>query len=418
MLVANRLGVLSFANLPLVFLYAGRNNLLLWMTNWSHSTFILLHRWVAAIATLQAMLHSLTYLYAYVKAGKHAAESKLPYWYWGIIGTLGMAILFPTSASPIRRKAYEFFLAWHIIISILVVAGCYWHIVFEFQHSWGYETWIIVTMVIWAFDRVARLLRVARTGVKNAKITIIDDEYMKVTIPWLVTDGIVYLYFPTLTWRIWENHPFSVASTMLPVSSPVQIRHKASSAQEQDDIEKHPETHSASARCDDHSLTQRRFRTDTTFYIRSKTGLTASLRRRSALLVLIEAGYHSHSVSSLASSPTLVIIVGGVGITAVLPHLRAHTGRVKVYWGCRTYALIEDVKATGALDYVEVETFVRERMCIKDILATELTRESGEIAVLISGPEDMTSEVRNTVGQIVRQGTGIVAKLFVESFGW
>lgn len=32
MLVSNRLGLLSFANLPLVFLYAGRNNFLLWLS--------------------------------------------------------------------------------------------------------------------------------------------------------------------------------------------------------------------------------------------------------------------------------------------------------------------------------------------------------------------------------------------------
>lgn len=36
--VGNRFGVLRFANLPLVVLYAGRNNVLLWLTNWSHST--------------------------------------------------------------------------------------------------------------------------------------------------------------------------------------------------------------------------------------------------------------------------------------------------------------------------------------------------------------------------------------------
>ena len=68
MLISNRIGLLSFANLPLVFLYAGRNNILLWITDWSHSTFLLLHRWIAAIATLQVILHSVIYLYVYVRA--------------------------------------------------------------------------------------------------------------------------------------------------------------------------------------------------------------------------------------------------------------------------------------------------------------------------------------------------------------
>jgi hypothetical protein len=418
MLVGNRLGLLSFANLPLVFLYAGRNNLLLWLTNWSHSTFILLHRWIAAIATLQAILHSLIYLYAYVKAGTHAEESKLPYWYWGIIGTLGMAILFPTSISPIRRKAYELFLAWHIIISILVVAGCYWHIVFEFQHSWGYETWIIITMAIWAFDRLARWFRIARTGLKTAEVTVIDDEYIRVTIPGVSTDGIAYLYFPTLTWRVWENHPFSVASTILPSPTLALAHGKATSLESHDDIEKHPEIHSASPRSNSHSFSHHAVQAGTTFYIRSKTGLTSSLRRRTTLPVLLEAGYHSHSIGSLAASPTLIALVGGVGITAVLPFLRAHPGRVKLYWGCRTQALVDDVKRTGALERVEVEVFIGERMRVADVLTSELTNGSGEVAVLISGPEGMTSEVRNTVGEIVRRGDGVKAKLYVESFSW
>lgn len=81
MLISNRLGLLSFANLPLVFLYAGRNNLLLWVTGWSHPTFLLVHRWIAAIATLQAILHSIIYLDVYIKNGTHANESREPYWY-------------------------------------------------------------------------------------------------------------------------------------------------------------------------------------------------------------------------------------------------------------------------------------------------------------------------------------------------
>ena len=39
-----RTGTLGFAILPLVILFSGRNNILLWLSNWSHSTFLLLHR--------------------------------------------------------------------------------------------------------------------------------------------------------------------------------------------------------------------------------------------------------------------------------------------------------------------------------------------------------------------------------------
>lgn len=42
--IANRLGVLSFANVPLLVLFAGRNTLILWLTNWSRTTLLLVHR--------------------------------------------------------------------------------------------------------------------------------------------------------------------------------------------------------------------------------------------------------------------------------------------------------------------------------------------------------------------------------------
>ncbi|KAH9868177.1 hypothetical protein J1614_007249 [Plenodomus biglobosus] len=380
MLVSNRLGVLSFANMPLLFLYAGRNNLLLWLTDWSHSTFLILHRWIAAIATLQAILHSILYLEAFLRAGTHASEAKEPYWYWGIIATLGMTILFPSSILPIRKKVYELFLAWHVAISILVIAGCYWHIVFRYQHEWGYETWVIVCMAVWGFDRIARLVRILLNGVQTAEITVIDHEYIGVTVPNISATGHAYLYFPTLTWRLWENHPFSVASTFLPHTAPHTSQHPSLSST---DIEKQPARLSSPLHSPPNTPTQTTasappLQNGITFYVRTHTGITSLLRTKSTLPVLVEAGYTSHSPSSLHTSPTLIAIAGGVGITAVLPHLRTHPGRVKLYWGCRTRGLVEAVRSSSALRGVEQEVFVGERIGVGAVLEREIVGGRGE----------------------------------------
>lgn len=206
--VSNRAGVLSFANIPLLFLYSGRNNVLLWLTNWSHSTFLLLHRWVAAICTIEACLHSAIYLQIYTANGTHSSESKLQYWYWGIIATLAMVVLLPASTLQIRRKCYELFLAWHIVLSVLVLVGCYLHISYRYAHQWGYENWIYIAFAIWAFERGFRILRMTRHGLLTARVSVVDDEYIKLEVPGIAARGHVYLYFPTLTWRVWENHPF------------------------------------------------------------------------------------------------------------------------------------------------------------------------------------------------------------------
>ncbi|KAF4835787.1 Ferric/cupric reductase transmembrane component B [Colletotrichum tropicale] len=424
MLISNRLGLLSFANLPLVFLYAGRNNLLLWVTDWSHSTFLLVHRWIAAIATLQAILHSIIYLDVYIKNGTHATESREPYWYWGIIATLGLIVMFPSSVIPIRRKIYEAFLAWHIAVAILIIAGCYWHIVFEFKHQWGYEVWIIVCMAIWAFDRVFRVLRLLRHDVKTADITAVDSEYVRVTVPGVSASGVAYLYFPTLTWRVWENHPFSISSGILSSTrSRIEVGRQIDG-----DIEKI--SNSSIQAADKRSAVSHRPVSSSqtsdkppemgiTFYIRTQTGLSSLLSTRSTIPVLVESGYSSHAplFESPHKAPTLVAIAGGVGITALLPSLAGHPGRSKLFWGCRSQALVDDIEVSGSLWRVEKEVFIGKRMDVRDVLEGELSATS-EVCVMVCGPEGLSDEVRTVFSEIVRKENGAKARLIVESFSW
>ncbi|KAL1888402.1 hypothetical protein Sste5346_009610, partial [Sporothrix stenoceras] len=63
--VGNRTGTLSFVNISMAVLLAGRNNLLLSLTCWSQSTFLTLHRWVARVGTVQAVVHAIVYTLAY-----------------------------------------------------------------------------------------------------------------------------------------------------------------------------------------------------------------------------------------------------------------------------------------------------------------------------------------------------------------
>lgn len=65
--MADRTGIIAYANLPLLWLFAGRNDLLLWLTGWSFSTFNLFHRYVARVATAEAIAHSFGYtVFSYI----------------------------------------------------------------------------------------------------------------------------------------------------------------------------------------------------------------------------------------------------------------------------------------------------------------------------------------------------------------
>jgi len=61
---------MSFANFPLLWLFGGRNNILMWATGWSFATFNIYHRHVARVATLQGVVHSLLYVVIYIRGKK------------------------------------------------------------------------------------------------------------------------------------------------------------------------------------------------------------------------------------------------------------------------------------------------------------------------------------------------------------
>jgi hypothetical protein len=61
--VADRTGIIAWYNLPLLWLLAGRNDFLLWLTGCSYATLQVFHRWAARITALQALVHSAVFIY-------------------------------------------------------------------------------------------------------------------------------------------------------------------------------------------------------------------------------------------------------------------------------------------------------------------------------------------------------------------
>lgn len=80
---SDRTGYLSYANLAILWLFAIRNNILLWMTGWSFATFNRFHRWVARVATLQAVLHSVGYtVFSFMEGGSADYYASFLEQYW------------------------------------------------------------------------------------------------------------------------------------------------------------------------------------------------------------------------------------------------------------------------------------------------------------------------------------------------
>lgn len=436
---------MSFADLSLLFLYSSHNNFLLWLTDWSHSTFLLLHRWVGYIAVIQACLHSAALLHLYIVIESYESSVVEKWWYWGIIAILSMVIIWALSILPLRQRLYEFFLLTHIALTVLVLVGGYLHVFYLYENNWGYEIYIYVAGAVWGADRAIRVWRFVRNGVRRAHVTKVDDDYVRIDIDGVSAHGHVYLYFPTLSIKFWENHPFSVASSFAGrprPTPPLAIRPATTGG----DAEKPsvPATttiaaakSTASGGSDAHSDSGPSDaspaapaapgvavpRPSLTILARVRTGLTASLTAHagSSLAVLVESSYHSPAQQAeLDRCASLVCIAGGVGVSTVLPLLQRHPGpRARLYWGIHRASLKDAV--ADELHGLDVVCSVGARLDLREILVTELGRkdEGGEVGIVVSGPEGMADDMRAIVCEVSARGLAKRGVVFVdEAFSW
>ena len=136
-----------------------------------------------------------------------------------IVRTVWACLGKQTSSLILGHGLHEFFLGLHIVLAILVIIGCWYHVVLMWGHNF-YLNWLYAAIAVWLFDRLARVLRMFKNGVLRSVVTELDSEFVRIDIPgihWARKPGdVAYAYFPTLhPLRPWENHPFSINSTAL-----------------------------------------------------------------------------------------------------------------------------------------------------------------------------------------------------------
>lgn len=427
-IVGNRAGVMAMGNVVALFLFAARNNVLLGVTDWSYGTYMLLHRVLGYWAVFLTVLHSCMLLAYYVKQGTYNDELVRLYWVWGIVGTVAAVALLLSSVLWVRQKLYEVFLASHIAMALLFIIGYYYHIWYVYGYDWGYEIWIFVAGGTWGADRLARLVRMAIQGSRTATVTVIEDtdgEYLRIDVQGkYLTGGVAYLCFPTLSWRVWETHPFSVAH-----QSRGGDERTPTSDESAEDPEKSAGTTRVAAAASPPA--DNTTHATTTFFTRRREGITKHLAARTSgsttrLRVLIDGPYdHSGRVTSqLAQCSAVLCIAGGVGITACLPYLsRSYKNGVKLFWSVRKSGLAAALEpALSALPRsARVETTVGDRLDLESILQQEMlgAKDEGPLGIVVCGPPGMADDVRQKVVALARanpQSRPYV--LLDEAFSW
>ncbi|KAL2753813.1 hypothetical protein ACRALDRAFT_2126729 [Sodiomyces alcalophilus JCM 7366] len=448
-IIGDRTGALAMANFVALFLFASRNNILLWITNWSHSTYLLLHRWIGYACILHTVMHSILMLALYDRFRKTLdTVVHQPLWYWGIVATLSLVLIWPASVLPVRQKAYQFFLATHQLLAALSLITTFLHIWYIFEWDWGYEIWVYIAGAIWFLDRALRVIRIiANGGVRTATVIPVgsDGEYLRVDIEGVASDGHAYVYFPTLSWRAWEAHPFSILSSY---AGPVATQAPRLVLQGDNNSEKTALSSSTGLEKSGGYMAQRTssaasstkgaaaatgpLRPCTTLLIRPLSGMTKLLAAKAAagsvsLPILLESSYYSNpSARNLDRCASFVGIAGGVGITAVLPAARRFGGlRTRVCWGMRSDDLFQAVtpeleRLSADRPGILFETSIGARLPIADILRDELLREdTGDIGIIVCGPPGMADECRRVIGEVVGSGKVKKGVIFVDdAFSW
>ncbi|KAH3902495.1 ferric reductase family protein SCDLUD_000072 [Saccharomycodes ludwigii] len=210
----DRSAVLTCFMSILTFLFAGRNNLLLWLTGWKYSTFVTYHKWIARMTVLMAFIHAICMLENSLGAGKYASRQQSDWWRWGCVSMVCMGIMFIQGIALLRSLHYETFLIIHILMAVFFVVGAWIH-----TKNFDYQCFIYTVTAIWCFDRFARYFRILVLfgGYRTATVKIVANETLRITVPYNKTTfkarpgAFAFIYFGN--WRcFWQSHPFTIVT--------------------------------------------------------------------------------------------------------------------------------------------------------------------------------------------------------------
>ncbi|KAL4803397.1 ferric reductase like transmembrane component-domain-containing protein [Aspergillus unguis] len=406
---ADRTGILSFANIPLVWLFAGRNNICAWATGWNFATFNVFHRHVAWIATAQAVVHTVFYIVLFFENSNPWRKLQKPYLLWGTLGVVLMVLILPAAVKWLRHRTYETFLLIHIVFSVGVLVGCFYHtIIFGGQEYWVY-LWPAVG--VWASDRALRVLRVlyCNLHVKFSKIeyTTSEASYDEAAdlIRLEVTPGSDSLdpqpgqyYFLYQPFRLtgWESHPFTVGCWRYEVGDTSE-RARGPKTEEIDTSQipllSDDSSGNSQPRLNLGSLQPTSLRL--VFWIRPYDGWTRKLRdscRASkqaaednqasklpmdiSINMLIEGPY-GHEFP-LWNYERVLLLAGGTGIASAVPYIHEHIRRANSFPGsCGEEEQVAQNKAGTRITSMHLVWVTRQAAFIDSLAGQELSTALG-----------------------------------------
>ncbi|EPS28493.1 hypothetical protein PDE_03439 [Penicillium oxalicum 114-2] len=299
-------GCIAICQMPLIFLLAGRQNIIGFLAGMSYASLNWYHRWVARTLWLTATIHMCFWFrdwgrYDYI--AYELANDALPR--RGLAAWCILTFILITSLRPIRSLSYEIFVLQHLITFIGFLVAVWMHVPAEVRAY----IWIPIGLLV--FDRLARYLWGAyvniavfhgrqdgksnRLWAHSATLTPMPGNVTRVTInnprvQWLAGQ---HVFLTCHSIAPLQCHPFTISS--LPEDQKMEFFIRAKTG-----------------------ATRRLFR----FASKSRSSSSSSAEVSAAQdrVVFIEGPYGA--VRPLRQFDSVILLAGGTGATYTVPLLR------------------------------------------------------------------------------------------------
>ena len=157
--IGYRTGFVSVCQLPLLFLLAGKNNIIGLLTGMSYEKLNWIHRWCARCLLLTTTIHFGYWLADWQPYHYFPKRLKIdPITRHGLGSWCILLWIVFSSFAPLRRLSYEFFVIQHVVSFAFFIGFVYLHVPAE-NHKW---IWICVGLFF--FDRVLRAANILYTN--------------------------------------------------------------------------------------------------------------------------------------------------------------------------------------------------------------------------------------------------------------
>jgi ferric-chelate reductase len=210
-----RPGWLAIAQMPLLILLAGKNNLIGLVTGVSYERLNILHHWVARGILLMATLHIGYQTYGWNLYGLRQLE-----WSTDISITTGLAAyvllcwLNLSTLAPFRNFGYEFFVFQHLITFFGFIIAIMIHLSTTVLYS---RVYIWIPIGLYSFDRLVRTLRSMVNNIHpgQATLEVLAGGVARIRVQSRVKrwspGAHVLLAIPR--YGVGQSHPATIAST-------------------------------------------------------------------------------------------------------------------------------------------------------------------------------------------------------------